>query len=153
MIVELPLPSEVDRVCDVLSFGRLFGHLWLSAHMGNGYLAGYLRVIEGHPWYRKTEIDDPVFEEQHTGIDWVGPDRRTYPDIAEGWWFGFFCNHECDWPNAEIAKEYMCDPIKGHRQSHQMVRTIEYVEDTCMVFAQEAYAKVIEQKRKRRKRK
>lgn len=151
MSIDIPIPSRVNRICDVLSYGRIFGHMWISAHMGGGYLAGYLRVIEGHPWYRRTEVDDPIFAEQHTGIDWTGPDRMLYPDIAEGWWFGFFCNHECDWPNADVAREYMCGPITGYRQSHQLIRTIEYVEGVCMSFAQEAYAKVLDEKQRGKK--
>ena len=151
MTIEIPLPCCVDRLCDVLSFGRTFGHFWLTAHMGGGYIAGYMRVIEHHPWYRFTELDHEVFAEQHTGIDWVGCDRMLYPDWAEGWWLGFYCNHECDWPDETIAREYGCEIDHGYRQSYQLVRTLDYVEGVLVTFAQQANAEIAIQEMKRKR--
>jgi len=146
------LPRPVKHLAEVLSFGRTYGHNWLVVHFGGGYLAGYLRVIEGHPWFRSHDIDRECMRGCHCGISWCGPDCVEYKDVAVGWWFGFNCATGYDYPDENLAKEYGCEVHWKPKKKGQQIRRLDYVEDILIILSQEAYAAIVaEQDAKRRK--
>lgn len=150
---DLQLPSAVKKLSDVLSFGRTYGQTWIVSHFGGGYLAGYLRVIEGHPWFRSYDIERDCMQGCHTGIKWCGSDLRQYQDVAEGWWFGFNCATYYDYPDETLAKEYGCDVENWKpKQDGQTVRRLDYVEDILISLSQEAWAAIMAEENKQRKR-
>jgi hypothetical protein len=147
------LPYCVQTITDIQSIGRYLGYSWIVTHSGLGCRAGYLRVIEGHPWYFLRDFSDQVFQEAHRGIDYCGPDRYLDEDQAEGWWIGFRCDHYGDAPDLDLAKQYGVD-VDPLAKLRGIVRDQGYVEGTLNILAQEAYAAAqvqIHQRRKRRK--
>jgi hypothetical protein len=150
----LMVPNLVKNITDIQSIGRYLGYAWLVTHYQDGFRAGFLRVIEGHPWFGLTEFHDDCFKAVHRGIDWYAIDKHLDEDQAEGWWLGFICGHYGDAPDLDLAKQYGIDTdplakIEGE------VRSQNYVELNLIILAQEAFAAAmgqIQAARKKRKR-
>lgn len=150
-MLHISMPSCLSSPSCILSVGRSYSHTWIVTHYSGGYLAGYIRVIEGHPWYQLRTFTKDVFIEQHFGIDWCGYDAHEDPDIASGWWIGFDCAKECDYPDERIVKQFGLEIELPYRKSWQQVRTIDYVERLLINFSQEAEAAIIVQNQQRKR--
>lgn len=65
-------------------------------HMFGGFLCGYVRIPEDHPYQHKCYEDMAI--DCHYGL--------TYGEVTVGHWIGFDCAHTCDYmPSREYFKK------------------------------------------------
>ena len=76
---------------------------------GLGYLCGYVRIPEGHPYYGNEECDLDVVV--HGGITFTAYCEEDSPWGA-GYWIGFDCAHCYDAPDPKEMDAEMLQSIK-----------------------------------------
>jgi hypothetical protein len=107
---------------NILSEGNRVGFVWRVRHNGIGYRCGYVKIPEGHPWYKKD--CDEVNANVHGGL--------TYgADEGDGWWIGFDCAHLGDAQDPEL-------PSSCRMNTPGIVRTQQYVEEECHALCEQA---------------
>ncbi len=115
----------------ILSRGSHEGFEWFTARYALHYRAGYVRVSEGHPWYRKTESDVQPTPEIHGGL--------TFAErCGNGWWLGFDCGHDCDLEDPALLPPGVT-PMEPSTW-FASVRSEQYVEAECRSLCEQAAA-------------
>lgn len=119
-------PGKWQKEPDVWEDTHLGFSLMASRHPFNGCWRGYIKIPQGHLWYRmdKEEINARV----HGGL--------TFSDSADDvWWVGFDCGHGYD-----FSPVYNRLPIAIRAPSIKDLpyRDLEYVKQECRRLAEQA---------------
>jgi hypothetical protein len=125
--------TTVDKIItmrNILNEGNHAGYDWRVVHNGMGYRCGYVKVFEGHPWFKK-HYDD-IKANAHGGL--------TYSDDSEdgGWWVGFDCAHHMDAPDPSLDVEDRMMASIWSLGLGGTVRSQEYVENECKCLCEQA---------------
>lgn len=124
------LSIEVDSPERILEKGTAEGYEWVVSHNTMGYRCGYVKVVEGHPWYGGGyDIDADV----HGGVTFTEHDVPCGKGEDSGYWVGFDCAHYLDAPDPELTEA----PIPSVLQ-HGQIRTQEYVRNECISLCNSA---------------
>lgn len=84
-----------------------------------GHRCGYVRLLEGHPWYGKGYDDIDVCI--HGGLTFAGELKCGDADLDTGFWIGFDCAHCYDMLDPdEMSPEY----LKCYRTSMRLGRKL-----------------------------
>lgn len=145
------LSVAVHRPDDVVAKGFHKGFEWNIVHNQMGYLCGYVKVEQGHPWHGKhyDEVDVDV----HGGLTFAQKDEPCNeggPD--SGYWVGFDCAHAGDLPDPQyIVGEYRESRLRYAKETAEIykswpdgaaIRTQGYVEAACRSLCEQALAVV-----------
>lgn len=101
LMEEMGLPSPV----------YIMENTWLPRYekinIGHGWGNGYVKLVEGHPWYDKDYENIPV--SVHHGLTFSRMIGKNNKYFKPGFWIGFDTAHHNDnlskWPQVAVMKE------------------------------------------------
>jgi hypothetical protein len=121
----------------LVSQGEHCGYRWVVSHNGRGFRQGYIRLPQGHPWFRKDPYE--IEADVHGGLNWSGL------SLAGNYWLGFDAEHAFDrydpaLPMPDFIRQVneALVAIRVRRDLPYIMRSQEYMEGQCRALCDQA---------------